>query len=57
MKNKKKIEKGELQETLIFQGFRELEKDGKSIFADSGRRGRRFKSCHSDFFCEIPESL
>ena len=22
----------------------------------SGRRGRRFKSCHSDFFIEIPQS-
>ena len=23
----------------------------------SGRRGRRFKSCHSDFFIGIPQSL
>ena len=23
----------------------------------SGRRGRRFKSCHSDFFIAIPQSL
>ena len=23
----------------------------------SGRRGRKFKSCHSDFFMQIPECL
>ena len=23
----------------------------------SGRRGRRFESCHSDFFIAIPQSL
>lgn len=37
-----------MQETLILQGFHELEKIGENAFADSGRRGRVFESRHSD---------
>lgn len=46
-----------MQETLILQGFHELEKIGENAFADSGRRGRVFESRHSDVLVRYLKAL
>ena len=39
-------------DSLIYRSVAQL---GRAL--RSGRRGRRFKSCHSDFFIGIPQSM